>query len=196
MRNASRIGNGSRIVMAASALAWMAFSIACSGAAPAHGGGNPVADDAGDDDGGAQEAGPAEDADPQEPDRPMYMGVPDKMDTSDASHSIAAPDGACPLPASLVSVGPQCPSCAQTHCASALAECDPTMVAACNQYYCPTQCPSTDPSTAGACMALGKCCPMLFGTSLYGTCFSTQLAGKDPACASILAEAQSDGHCN
>ena len=111
------------------------------------------------------------------------------------SGSIAAPDGSCPIPDSLTKSGLQCPSCATSHCASALSECDPTMVSACTNYYCPKQCISPDAVASSACPILVSCCPTLFGTLLYNQCFQAQTGGVPSTCASFLSQAQGSGHC-
>ena len=178
---------------------WIAVSFACSDATPSRtpdqtvnsgiqggDGGAPSADDAG-----------TEDAADEGPHPPMYNGAPGATEAPMQSGSIAAPDGSCPIPDSLAKSGGQCPSCATSHCASALSECDPTMVSACTEYYCPKQCVSPDAAAASACPILASCCPtLLFGTLLYSQCYQAQTGGVPSTCASFLTQAQGSGHCN
>ncbi len=127
--------------------------------------------------------------------RPTYMGAPGATQAPMASGAIAGPDGGCPILASLVENGSQCPSCAQSHCADALSACDPTMVSACTGYYCQSQCLSPGAVAADACSTLTSCCPKLFATLLSGQCRQAQAGGVASTCASFIATAQSEGYC-
>ncbi len=175
---------------------WIALSWACSGAATEKSnlGGFERGDDAGADP--PSEAGEDAASTDEGPSGPTYQGKPVDDPVSDASASIASADGYCPIPDSLVQYGAMCPSCAQSHCSSALAECDPTMVDACTEYYCPTQCFRPDASNgANACAKVVQCCPSLFGTAPGLTCLSYNANSAQSACASLLSQAQALGRC-
>jgi hypothetical protein len=185
-----------RLVAALGVVTWTVLLWACSGTAadPATrggfvrgdgGGSDPVANEAGDD-AAAGDVGP---------NGPTYMGKAVADNESDASGSVASADGYCPIPDSLLSYGAMCPSCAQTHCASALSECDPTMVNSCTEYYCPTQCLRPDAQGAGACTKVVQCCPTLFGTALGLTCGAYTASSAQSACQSLLSQAQALGRC-
>jgi hypothetical protein len=175
---------------------WVALSWACSGAATDGGrlGSFVRGDDSGEDPTG--EAGDDAPSADEAPSAPTYQGKPVNETESDASASVASADGYCPIPDSLVQYGVMCPSCAQSHCASALAECDPTMVNACTEYYCPTQCFRPDASNgANSCAKVVQCCPSLFGTAPGLTCLSYNANSAQSACASLLSQAQALGRC-
>ena len=177
---------------------WIAMTLACSNANPT---GTPVqtvtgasqSGEAGatDDDAGAAVV----DAGDEAASHPVYNGAPGATEQPAQSGSIASPDGSCPIPGSLGQQGIQCPSCAQSHCASALSDCDPTMVSACTEYYCASQCVSAAAAASNACSMLSSCCPTLFGTLLDSQCLQAQLGGVASTCASFIVQAQSSGHC-
>jgi hypothetical protein len=189
----------SRVAAAIRIVLWVALSSACSGATPERGGLGTA--------GGNGEAGvvdPPSDGDPDSataedvPSGPAYTGKPIVDQERDASGSIASPDGSCPIPDTLGAYGATCSSCAQTHCASALSECDPTMVNACTEYYCPTQCPQPEGdggAAVNACAKVVQCCPTLFGTPLGLTCIGYQAGSAQSACQSLLTQAQALGRC-
>ena len=175
---------------------WTLLTWACSGAAPVRGamGGFLRSEEAGADP--ASVAG--DDASPEDvgPKMPSYMGkaIPDPQ--NDASGSVASADGYCPIPDSLLAYGPACPSCAQTHCSSALEECDPTMVNSCTEYYCATQCLRPDAQGGEAvCQKVVQCCSSLFATSLYFTCIGLSANSAQASCQSLLTQAQALGRC-
>jgi hypothetical protein len=181
------------VVMVASAIT---LSWACSGATPAGGnvGGFERSDDASGDP--SSEAGDDAASVEEAPSGPTYQGKPVDDFGSDASASIASADGYCPILDSLVEYGAMCPSCAQSHCTTALGECDPTMVDGCTDYYCPTQCFRPDASNgANACAIVMQCCPSLFGTALGLQCLSYQANSAQSACATLLSQAQALGRC-
>ena len=175
---------------------WVALLWACSGAATDGGrlGSFVRGDDSGEDPTG--EAGDDAPSADEAPSAPTYQGKPVNETESDASASVASADGYCPIPDSLVQYGVMCPSCAQSHCASALAECDPTMVNACTEYYCPTQC--LRPDAQGGVNLCGKamqCCSTLVLTSLSFTCLGITASSGQSACQSLLTQAQAMGRC-
>lgn len=177
---------------------WIAMSFACSDATPS---GTPEQTvnsgiQGGDSGAAAADEAGTKDAADEPPPPQMYNGAPGATQAPMQSGSIAAPDGSCPIPDSLAKSGAQCPSCATSHCAGALAECDPTMVSACTNYYCPKQCISPDAIATSACPILVSCCPTLFGTLLYTQCYQAQTGGVPSTCASFLSQAQSSGRCN
>ncbi len=134
----------------------------------------------------------------QGPTGPVYTGKPVDDSVSDASASIAAPDGYCPITDSLGDLGINCPSCAESHCASPIAECDPTMVNSCTGYYCPTQClqlVDAGDSAANACAKAMQCCGTLLGTSLGFQCLSINAASAASSCQGLLSQAQAMGRC-
>jgi hypothetical protein len=186
---------GVRAMAAVGIGGWIALSFACSDATP-----TKTLVQVTDNDASATvvDAG-TEDAADEPPGPQMYNGAPAATQAPTMSGSIAAPDGSCPLPDSLSEYGLQCPSCAKSHCSSALSECDPTMVNACTEYYCPAMCASSSSSSSGAmasaCPLLASCCPMLFGTLLNSQCLAAQASGVASQCASVLTQAQSSGHC-
>lgn len=177
---------------------WIALSLGCSSAAVSGTSVQKVSDGTS----GTDAAPPPEDAgmnssapDADDSDHPAYMGAPGAMDMPQESGSIASPDGSCPLPASLSVSGLQCPSCAQTHCASAIADCDPTMVSACTEYYCKTQCISQNVAGTDACSMLSSCCPKLFATLLSVQCQEAQTGGVASTCQGVITQAQQIGYC-
>jgi hypothetical protein len=185
-----------RVVRAVIVASWIALSWACSGTASEKGnlGGFAQGVDAGADP--ASEAGEDAASTDQGPSGPTYQGKPVDDPVSDASASVASADGYCPIPDSLLEYGAMCPSCTESHCSSALAECDPTMVNACTEYYCPTQCFRPDAGNgANACAKLVQCCPTLFGTAPGLTCLSYNANSAQSACASLLSQAQMLGRC-
>lgn len=185
-----------RFLGAAGIVVWTLLSWACSGTAPVSGGmGHFVQiEEAGPDP--AVEAGGGDAAEDATANNPSYMGkaIPDPE--NDASGSVASPDGYCPIPDSLVGYGAACPSCAQTHCSSALAECDPTMVNSCTEYYCATQCLRPDAQGGAAfCQKVVGCCSSLVATSLYFSCLGYTASSAQASCQSFLTQAQALGHC-
>jgi hypothetical protein len=200
MTNASVITEASRRAGGIVALGlWIGLGTRCTMAAPpgtsvqmvsgsstASDGGGPANDAA---------SGDADNADADDGQGPVYMGAPGATEQPTMSGSIAAPDGSCPIPATLPQSGVQCPSCAQTHCASALEACDPTMVNACTEYYCPMQCLSPNAAAAASCTMLQSCCPTLFGTVLNSQCLQAQVGGVASACASFITQVQAKGYC-
>ncbi len=176
---------------------WIALSWACSAATPTKTSTQTVsgASESGEAGAPADAGAGAEDAADEAPSHPVYNGAPGATEQPMQSGSIAAPDGSCPIPDSLSQQGIQCPSCAQSHCAGALSSCDPTMVTACTEYYCPMQCLSPSAAASGACSMLTSCCPALFGTLLNTQCVEAQLGGVTSTCASFIAQAQSKGYC-
>jgi len=79
----------------------------------------------------------------------------------------------------------------------ALSECDPTMVNACTEYYCPTQCPQPESDGGGgnACARAVQCCPALLGTSLYFQCIGYKATSAQAPCQTLLSQAQAMGRC-
>jgi len=185
-----------RLMGAVGIAVWTLLSWACSGPVPYRGatGGFLRSDDAGADPvSGADAASAPEDASAS---GPSYMGKAIVDPENDASGSVASADGYCPIPESLNAYGISCGSCAQTHCSSALAECDPTMVNACTEYYCPTQC--LRPDAQGGVNLCGKamqCCSTLVLTSLSFTCLGITASSGQSACQSLLTQAQAMGRC-
>jgi hypothetical protein len=148
--------------------------------------GDPV-DEAGSEGGGADAAS-----------GPMYMGKPIVVQESDASGSIASSDGYCPIPDMLAGYGVMCPSCAQSHCADAIGECNPTMVNACAEYYCAAQCPLLDAghsTNTNPCMKVMQCCPTLLGTPEGLTCLGYNANSSPSSCQNLLSQAQAIGRC-
>jgi hypothetical protein len=143
------------------------------------------------------EAGP-ESGGEAAPTGPMYMGKPIAVQENDASASIASADGYCPIPDMLAGDGIMCPSCAQSHCSDAIGECDPTMVNACAEYYCPAQCPLLDAghgNTVNACAKIVQCCPTLLGSPLGLTCIAYNANSAQSSCQMFLNQAQAQGRC-
>jgi hypothetical protein len=188
-----------RLAAAIGFLVWGALS-ACSGAATEQSGlgtagdtedaGGPASTDDGGTDGSSTQ---------EVPGSPTYKGKNMNAPTPDASGSIASADGSCPLPDSLSSEGINCPSCAETNCASALSMCDPTMVNACTEYYCASQCLQLGDGggggTGNACAEVMQCCPTLLGTPLGLTCIGVQATSAQASCQSMLMQAQAIGRC-
>jgi hypothetical protein len=186
-----------RSLRATGIVVWTLLSWACSGTAPVSGGYGHFlqSDEAGPDPMMGGEAGGDATGDATA-NNPSFMGkaIPDPE--IDASGSVASPDGYCPIPDSLLAYGATCPTCAQTHCSSALAECDPTMVNACSEYYCPTQCLRPDAQGGEAvCQKVVGCCASLIATSLYWTCLGYTASSAQASCQSFLAQAQAIGRC-
>jgi hypothetical protein len=178
---------------------WVALSSACSGASPDRGGLGNAGDDSEAGAGNSQSDGDTDSASADEgPGGPSYMGKPIADPERDASGSIASPDGSCPIPDTLEEYGAMCSSCAQSHCSSALSECDPTMVNACTEYYCPTQCPQPETDsgvTTNPCPKIVQCCTSLFGTPLGLQCIGIQATSAQATCQSLLTQAQALGRC-
>jgi hypothetical protein len=185
-----------RFIGAVGIVGWTLLTWACSGPVPYRGaaGGFLGGDEAGADPvGGADAATASQDA---AAGGPSYMGKAIADPESDASGSVASADGYCPIPESLAAYGISCGTCAQTHCSSALAECDPTMVNACTEYYCPSQC--LRPDAQGGVNVCGKavqCCSSLVLTSLSFTCLGLPARSAQSACQSLLTQAQGMGRC-
>jgi hypothetical protein len=179
---------------------WVVLS-ACSGGATNGGG---LGNDENSDDAGATdptgEGGSESDSAPTKemPSGPAYQGKSMNGEDSDASASVASPDGNCPLVDMLGEYGVSCQSCVESHCSSALAMCDPTMVNACTEYYCPSQCPQVGDgggASANACAKVVQCCPTLLGTPLGLTCITYQASSAQSACQGLLMQAQAIGRC-
>jgi hypothetical protein len=179
---------------------WVALSSACSGVAGNRGGSLGSAIAMGDDDAAtapADEAGGSEGGE-DATGGPSYMGKPIAVQERDASGSIASSDGFCPISDIIAGYGVQCPSCAESHCASAIGECDPTMVNACVEYYCPMQCPLLDAgggSAGNPCQKVVQCCPTLIGTALGLTCIAYSGNSPQASCQNLLSQAQAMGRC-
>ena len=190
-----------RVAGALGVLVWVVVS-ACSGA-PTNPGGLGYAQKSGDDAGAADptdEGGSSDSAPAKEmPSGPAYQGKSLTDPESDASGSVASADGNCPLTDMLGQYGLGCPSCVESHCSSALAMCDPTMVNACTEYYCPSQCPQLGDGGGGAsvnaCAKVVQCCPTLLGTPLGLTCITYQASSAQSACQGLLMQAQAIGRC-
>jgi hypothetical protein len=185
---------------AACTVLWVALASACSGVAASKGGtlasGFAMGDDAETTD-PVEEAGSEAGGD-DAPGAPVYNGKPIVDQQRDASGSIASSDGYCPIPEMIAGYGAMCPSCAQSHCAAAIGECDPTMVNACAEYYCPAQCPLLDAgngSSANACAKVVQCCPTLLGTPLGLTCIAYNASSAQASCQKLLSQAQAMGRC-
>jgi hypothetical protein len=156
-------------------------------------------DDAGaagssDEGGSGSDSAPAKDM----PSDPGYQGKSLTDQESDASGSIASPDGSCPIVDMLGDQGLSCPSCVESHCASALSMCDPTMVNACTEYYCPSECPQVGDgggASENACAKVVQCCPTLLGTALGLTCIAYQANSAQSSCQQLLTQAQAIGRC-
>jgi hypothetical protein len=192
-------GASPRVGAAVCTILCIAVSSACSGVASSRGGSLGSAIAMGDDDANApvDEAGGSEGGE-DATGGPVYMGKPIVDQERDASASVASSDGYCPIPDMIASYGLMCPSCAQSHCASAIGECDPTMVNACAEYYCPTQCPLLDSgagSVANPCLKVTQCCPTLIGTALGLTCITYSSNSAQSACQNLLSQAQAMGRC-
>ena len=175
---------------------WTLLSWACSGAAPVRGAGGFLrGNDAGAAD-PASDAGAESTPEDATAGGPSYMGKAIVDPQNDASGSVASADGYCPIPESLLDYGAGCPTCAMTHCSGALADCDPTMVNACTEYYCPTQCLRPDAQTGiNVCGKAVQCCSTLVLTSLAFTCLGITASSAQSACQSLLSQAQALGHC-
>jgi hypothetical protein len=185
-----------RFLGATGIVVWTLLSWACSGTAPVRGvmGHFLQSNDEAGADPGVEAGGDA--AEDGGMNNPSYMGKAIADPQSDASGSVASPDGYCPIPDSLLGYGATCPTCAQTHCSSALAECDPTMVNSCTEYYCPTQCLRPDAQGGAAfCQKVVGCCSSLVGTSLYFSCFGYTASSAQASCQSFLTQAQALGRC-
>ncbi len=188
-----------RVGAALCTVLWVALSSACSGVAGSKGGSVGTAFAMGDD---AETNDPVDEAGSEggedAPGAPVYNGKPIVEQERDASSSIASSDGYCPIPDMLASYGAMCPSCAQSHCADAIGECDPTMVNACAEYYCPTQCLLLDAgngSSANPCAKVVQCCPTLIGTPLGLTCIAYNAGSAQASCQKLLSQAQAMGRC-
>lgn len=132
------------------------------------------------------------------PSGPAYQGKSLTDPDTDASGSVASADGNCPLTDMLGEYGLSCPSCVESHCSSALAMCDPTMVNACTEYYCPSQCPQLGDgggAPANACAKVVQCCPTLLGTAFGLTCLMYQATSAQSSCEGLLTQAQAIGRC-
>jgi hypothetical protein len=190
-----------RVAGAIGVVLWVVLS-ACSGAPTDPGGlgyDQKSVDDAGAaatqpaDEGGSDSAPPKE-----MPSGPAYQGKSMDDTESDASASVASADGNCPLNDILDDQGPSCSSCAASHCSSALAMCDPTMVNGCTEYYCPTQCPQLGDgggASVNACAKVVQCCPTLLGTPFGLTCLTYQATSAQADCEGLLMQAQAIGRC-
>ena len=195
-------GAGTRAGAALCVVLWVALSAACSGAGgtrvgTALGSSFGMQDDASTGD-PADDAGSDGGADEPTPSGPMYSGKPIVEQERDASGSIASSDGSCPIGDIIASYGAMCPSCAQGHCTDAIGECDPTMVNACVEYYCPTQCPLLDAgngSSVNSCQKVVQCCPTLIGTPLGLTCIAYNASSAQASCQKLLSQAQAMGRC-
>jgi hypothetical protein len=194
--------SGPRAGAALCIVLWVSLSAACSGVAGGNGGGTTLGHSfAMQDDASTSE--PADDggsdaADEATPTGPMYNGKPIVEQMRDASGSIASSDGYCPIGDIIASYGPTCPSCAQGHCADAIGECDPTMVNACVEYYCPMQCPLLDAgngNSVNSCQKVVQCCPTLIGTPLGLTCIAYNANSAQASCQKLLSQAQAMGRC-
>jgi hypothetical protein len=176
---------------------WIALSLGCSSAVPSGTSVQKISDGTQNNDASPppDDAAAMDSGAPDDSGHPMYMGAAPAAEMAQESGSIASPDGSCPLPASLSSSGLQCPSCAQTHCASAIMDCDPTMVSACTEYYCKTQCISQNVAGTDACSMLSSCCPKLFATLLSVQCQEAQSGGVASACQGVITQAQQIGYC-
>jgi hypothetical protein len=193
-------GAGARAGTALCIVLWVALSAACSGVGGERGGSTIGSSFGNQDDAGTAEADDAtsDSADEPTPSGPMYNGKPIVEQERDASGSIASSDGYCPIGDIIASYGPMCPSCAQSHCDDAIAECDPTMLNACAEYYCPTQCPLLDAgngSSVNSCQKVVQCCPTLLGTPLGLTCIGYNANSAQASCQKLLSQAQAMGRC-
>ena len=136
---------------------------------------------------------------PRVPASPAYMGKP--MPTRRPTHrdSIASPDGSCPLPDTAQKRRVDCPSCAESHCSSALSS-------ATRRWS--TRAPSTTARRSARsrrwqrrgngkpCAKIVQCCRTLLGTPLGLTCLGIQATSAQATCESLLIQAQAIGRCD